>query len=547
MRRGRSWRFWGLAAHTRLPLAVAFAMAMATLTVGTIALSQTAAHVLSRLVDRVLDRVLGAAPAPPVSAHYDPPPVPNPFEVRTAWFLDPSNTSTCASDGNDCAQSSCGPGGTQGPCVHWSTIARRWGNGFLNYSPHTNVDVTFTLMSSQIDVDPIIFKPVQLPVADGGTVGNGQTFLFLCTKTAAATTTISTLTAKNQLSNQPLQVTFGTAPVMGQMIQNTTHSSIAWQPNGNALTDISQPVAPGTSTGSGAPITVEPEVNTWATTDAITIYTLPQWQFLDIEPMQMGWAGSTVTIIQNCFNPENHSISVQPGDDKTILGNGVQFVESYSERNIVTALTSESYSCNSNILNSNLVGGFNGGPQVSTPPSSGGKACPYYISAGGVSNQNVSGVGATAFQNVALIHDVSLHTHSGTGFPFLVSGYSYAGSVETYNTQDIVQVTSGGVLSLRNETALTVGENSLVWGGGKVNANGGWVYYAAAAIDAGVLNTTTLQINGAATGCCTNTTLIPTQSFCGPLNQTNLGVLSCSDAGLNNQAFAPTGGGFQGF
>lgn len=529
------------------PRLFSFAVVLGCAIVGVsgIAISGATVHVLIRLLDRLMDRV-DELPPGPIEPHYDPPPYPNAYWNRTAWVLDPSNTSTCASDNNDCSQTSCGPG-TKGPCVHYSRIARLWGNGFINYSPQTNVDVTFTLMSGQIDVDPIIFRPVQLPNGDGGQAANGQTFLFLCSKAAAATTTISTLTAKNALSNQPLQVTFGTAPTMGEMIENTTHPSIAWQANGNALTDISQPVIPGASTGSGAPITVEAEVNTWAPTDAITIYTLPQWQFVDVEPMQMGWAGSTVTIIQNCYLPENHSISVQPGDDKTILGNGVQLVESYAERNIVAQLVSESYSCNANVLNSNLVGGFNGGPQVSTPPSSAGKSCPYYISAGGVSNQNVSGVGAAAFNNVALIHDVALHTHSGTGLPFLVSGYSYAGAVETYNAQDVLQVTSGGVLSLRNETTLTVGENSLVWGGGKINANAGFVYYALASIDAGVLNTTTLQVNGGTTGCCTTTGTVPTQTFCGPINPTNLGVLSCSDAGLNNQAFAPTGGGYQGF
>lgn len=531
---------------------VSFALALGALGVVGLALSQAAGHVLSVLMDRFLGRVAERVQQTgPVTVHGDWPPFPNPYWNQTAWFFDPQNASTCASDDNDGKQSTCGPGVLQGPIQHWSETARRWGSGVINYSPQQpHADVTFTLMDSQLDNnDPVIFRPVMLPSVDGAP--NGNTYLFECTKALSSATSVSTVQQKITTTNGAptfFQVTYGTAPTRGQMIQNTTHSSITFEGNYNSPSQMDQPLAPTTSAGSGAPIPFPAEVNTWAVADTIDLYNLPQWTFADIEPTAVGLAGFNVVIVQNCWIQEQNAILVQPGDDKLIVGNGVQLVEDFSERDVVSNVTSESYTCSSGIINSQLMGGFNGGTTVSTPPSLTTKTCPYTIVGGAITTQNTTGVGASSLDNVAIIHGTGFHTHTApAGVPVNLQGYNYMGEAVTWAAQDIIQPIAGSVLDLRNP-GLTLGESGNLWGNGKLNPfGGGQVLYNATAIDAGAMALVTLELNGLTTGCCTTPTAPATTNCAITLNQTTLGVLSCSDAGLNNQAFAPTGGGYQGF
>ena len=56
------------------------------------------------------------------------PAYPNPYWATTGWFIDYANVTTCASDNNNCTQSTCGSAGSnQGPCATYAEISRRCG------------------------------------------------------------------------------------------------------------------------------------------------------------------------------------------------------------------------------------------------------------------------------------------------------------------------------------------------------------------------------------------------------------------------------------
>lgn len=522
-------------------LSVVMALCLGGLGVIGLTISQSAAHVLSRILDRLLDRVIEKPLEPPIEKH-DPPPVPNPYWSQPVWALDPSNTSGCASDNNTGTATTCGTP-AHGPLLHWREVARRWGGGTVNFRPQPgNTDVTFNLISSQIDSsDPIIFDPVQLPGDAGATAGN--TYLFLCAKGTGTTTTIATLTAKNISSNTQFNVTFAATPAINSMLQNTTHSSIAWIPNTGQASRISQPAAPITVSGGGSVVQVPAEVNTWAVSDNITVYALPAWTFAEVMPTYVGMAGDYSTVIQNCQIQEFAAAGVGPGDDKVVIGNGVQLVEDYIERTVNVQQAAVQYTCNSNALNSNMKGGFVGGPTVSTPPSGAVKSCPYIISSGSVNDQAHTGIGTSGFNNVWLRGGVFLVNGTTPFSPFLLTGYNYGGEIQV-GISSSLSPAAGGILDLQNTVGAEAGQ---VWGPGKLNPTGGLVLYSAATLDAGELNVATLQNMGQTTSCCTTNTAAATTNCGTPLTSTNLGVLSCSDAGFNNQAFWPTGGGYQGF
>lgn len=190
---------------------------------------------------------------------------------QAAWFIDPSNASTCASDSNaTCGQSTCtaGPPGTKdGPCLSYAQIASRWGT----YAPRLMQSTTLTWISSQ---SATLFDPVYFtPYIEGLSQVTLQGSLV-----AAGTATLGTVTAKvistsGNLLQSTLTGVTGTAGVVGQFVIDTTHASRAWVYGAGPPVVFSQPVttfAPGGSPGS--------EVN-WTnggnSGDAVTFYSPP--------------------------------------------------------------------------------------------------------------------------------------------------------------------------------------------------------------------------------------------------------------------------------
>jgi hypothetical protein len=63
------------------------------------------------------------------------------------WYIDPQNTSTCASDGNSCTSATCSGSGI-GPCVTFSQIVTRLGSTQPVYPAGQNV--VFNWLSAQV-------------------------------------------------------------------------------------------------------------------------------------------------------------------------------------------------------------------------------------------------------------------------------------------------------------------------------------------------------------------------------------------------------------
>jgi hypothetical protein len=207
-----------------------------------------------------------------------------------AWFFDPANASTCASDNNNCTQSTCGAAGSfQGPCVDWPEVVDRWGTT----SPYTNQLTTLTWISSEANghVNEVVITP------QVGLSG----FMWINTiPTVSAPGTITVVAPKLISANQPLQVTFSSgAPTQGVLVHNTTHASRAWVDlasttiNGNVGSLMTQPFALAVSP-PGLPIVQTPQVDTWTTGDSFVFETPQKVNLRVLQPTFVDSAGGTL-------------------------------------------------------------------------------------------------------------------------------------------------------------------------------------------------------------------------------------------------------------
>lgn len=211
---------------------------------------------------------------------------------QASWFIDPQNTSTCASDNNrTCSLSTCGTSG-DGPCLTFGSVATRWGT----YSPRLRQNTTMTFMTSQTagDADPVRLSPYLENLASMFVVG---------TTTVNATGTLGTITAKNRATPQILNSVL--VPVSGSivaeqlMIVTGAHSGEAWIYKDVAGTTwaLSQPLAPAQSTAiTGTPIfgTVAAEQDSFTAGDNYTTVTFPSVAITDLEPQVETWGGAGV-------------------------------------------------------------------------------------------------------------------------------------------------------------------------------------------------------------------------------------------------------------
>jgi hypothetical protein len=202
---------------------------------------------------------------------------------QATWFVDPTNTSGCASDNNlTCSLSTCGTSG-DGPCLTFGSIVSRWGTN----SPQLRQATIVNYMSQPAlsgTIDPINVSPI--PATPDAQLG------FVCALGAAQQTGTGTITVVNSKvrtkgSSTLLTVTYPAGAAVGNLAVNSTHSSRAWvyaASGGNFTT--SQPIAPVTaSRGYNQPggFGVFNEVDTWATSDTVTTYapiSLPLITFL---------------------------------------------------------------------------------------------------------------------------------------------------------------------------------------------------------------------------------------------------------------------------
>ena len=196
---------------------------------------------------------------PRVFAASSQPIIPTSWTVP-AWFIDPANSSTTASDANDCVTSATA-------CLTYGEIAvHRWGT----YSPRIQQATTMTVLSSQAaNTDPFYLTPrlEGFPFTLQGNLGAGQTI---------ATGSLSNVTAKNRATPQLLQAQSG-ATAVNQLVVNTTvgkaSRAFTYKVVAGSIFSMTQPIVPQTVPSAlFAPFT---EVDTWANTDTVTVYAPP--------------------------------------------------------------------------------------------------------------------------------------------------------------------------------------------------------------------------------------------------------------------------------
>jgi filamentous hemagglutinin family protein len=531
-------------------------------------LSQATAHVLSRLADILLDRWQSCADSPKAAS--DLPPYPNPFWNQAAWYIDPANSSGCASDTNNCSQSSCGGGGSkQGPCLTYNTgvVHNKWGTR----SPVISANVTITWMSSQglgVDggatttalQDPMIFDPILSSIAPD-TNFNGPTVLITGT-TSTTSTTITALTAKviggNGTRFQVTCVGCNTAAAQFSFFQNAARSnSIAWQLEA-ATTFFSQPLGAATVNSNGATPSTGAEVNNWTNGDTLAITSLPAVNIVEIKPTLNTNFGNGQIVLKDLYITEQ-AFQAHPdtGDDPLTISTGVNIVECAITRALYLELVTTNFIGNMQLSNDNFIGGVYGGPEVQQPSTGGVNSVPVTITGGVISNLNNAGVtggdGASSLKNVLI--------ERGTGFVnltnafFWMSGYNWWGEV-LLDSGITVQLMSGGTLDLTggNPSQNDVGQ---VWGPGRLDAYQGTVLVANSHMifgDAGASSITMLaghmQIQGQNLGCCIANDAGITNTYCTSIN-VNTFTLPCAagpgiDAGLGGRVFLPGGGAFVG-
>lgn len=484
------------------------------------------------------------------------PPIVNPFWLQTTWFVDGQNTSTCASDANNCSQSTCGSAGSnQGPCLTTGEMFARWGTT----GPAYQQDTTITTMSNDVNLQtPVIWSPVLIPQPGAGnytTLINGSTLVWKCSTTSTAAT-ISSVTAKVASSNTRFQVTLSPA-ITGNaenLIIDTTRSpnSAAWVGNTSAVARLSQPVQVTAIPSAGSPASPGLEDNGWAAADVISVLSGARANIINITPIGSGIADFATVILDRCVvptaSPTRGTGGVGYGDDSLVIGNHVQLVEDFFEKQVFINQAVVSYENWVVDINSNFQGGVQGGAVqpitlangVQMQPSAG-------MSAGVISNYNSAGAGGTGA--------VSLHNVYLFNAPFLLSaetcnstfsGYNLFGEVQIDNHAGFsVVLTPGSTIDLT--AAFSGTQTGLLWGNGSFN-NEGTVYYSIANTAATTLPIVSPLLQGSTTACCA-TVANPSVVNCNiALSATNLGAGACSAVtpALGNLAFSLAGGAYVG-
>jgi hypothetical protein len=459
------------------------------------------------------------------------PPIINPNWTVAAWFIDPANTTTCASDKNTCTSATCAAGSV-GPCLTWSEINYgRWGClGDPQACPRIAQDTTITFLSSQSRYDDrIIFHPSLDAVGGSATSTHGPTVVLTGTLTAGAPITFNVSHAKARASNQPLKNTALLA--QGALWQNTNRAnswgwSTGWAVGNTAHQNvISQPLSPIVNTTGGLPLTIPTENDTWATNDSVTPQTPSTANFVDVRPTFAGLTGQGMVIVENFVIPENTAQSVPPGDDDLLLGNHVEIAQSWIQKHVVLTNWSTNFLGETALINCAMDGGFLGNVRAASratstttsfiPPQIFGG---YIVAAG-----PLGGTGTIALSGVWLDLDILLRVQVGgaSGSTIDFSGTNWIGTacIESPAAVDF------GVLDLKNRAQQAA--TNVVYGIGQVDAWRGQVQYPSGATGGTTALPLPLRIATGTVGCVT----IPTAAARGLCN-TSLTPGSALDTAL---------------
>lgn len=455
----------------------------------------------------------------------------NPDWAISQWVFDPLNTSTCASDGNNCNTTTCNSTTGDGPCSTWAEIY--WGRlgcvGDPAGCPEWNHDVTIIQMSGEPDPTFDIahaFHPSLVPYANTDGAVASPSINITGTPTIVTAVSAVSVTSKNRATNQELTVNLGVnlgtgSASQGLILVNTTHPSIAgimFHSAGQFSYRVSQPCLALTFTpNSGIPISVLTEVDTWAASDSITVEQWPNLYWSEVSAENVGTNGTGVVVLSHVNLADTPTTNNgNANTNRFTMGPFVQLAEVTSTRPVLTKdlsaiINSYNFGIQSGIYNSILGGGFYGGMSNASPTIDTGQ---FQMLAGAVIGNGNNGT--MGFNGVLLGDDIALRASPNN--QIYMTGYNYGILFELTQQLNLENgVLDFGAQGSPINSGIAGAANPLVWGsGGKINAatNATVVYKSATTAAATFVVSGGIALENSTTGC----------SLCGDAGSITCGI-----------------------
>lgn len=426
-----------------------------------------------------------------------------------AWFIDPANTSTTASDSNDCVTSVTA-------CRTWHEINdHRWGcQGSPAACPRLQQATVINILSSQTsNTDPVYTFPA---------FEQGSYLQFKGTlPTASCTGILAGVVAKARTAGAPqlLNATLCGSAAIGQMVVNTTHPSRAfvYKLVSGTTWAISQPLAPAAGNTLGVPA----EVDTWANGDSYSSYALFNFNFVTLSgnvASNINFNSAVFVYNLTAFDPDTASTV---GTDIISGGQSVDFIEAFVQKYISFTIAASA--------------------------ESNGKS---------INSFDQSGVGSTGGQSYIPNFVPSPGLYAGVlGAPSTV--FPISGLTTVFIDKDTIigatplSVVSGEFGNVYVDTGVTVSSigsifigfsGGSLWGPGIYNqqTTGRTIYNGTAT---NILKITALRLNGGTTACSVGTGAVAVWNCGITLNAANLDA-AVGIAGFGGVAYSPGGGSF---
>lgn len=247
-------------------------------------------------------------------------------QTQAAIFIDPTNSTTTASDGNT------NPSTIGAALLTYKEQARRWGG----YAPRLrqSTAIQFLGPGHTDNSDPVPWDPY---IESGGTPSIQGSI------TVVASVTLSGVVAKSRVAgaNSPLIANLGASAAVGQLVRNTTTGKLSrafvQKSLGANLYVLTQPMVPATLPQPALPAPAE--VDTWANGDTVDLCTTSNVSFVRLRPTLCGNNASAVntsnalTLSQlTVFDPGDG----YPNSNHLEIGSHVQLQECNIQR-VITA------------------------------------------------------------------------------------------------------------------------------------------------------------------------------------------------------------------
>lgn len=451
-------------------------------------------------------------PKPKLAAGTSTPIIPPSWTV-SAWFIDPANSATCASDSNSGTSATCTGGCNGAICTsgigplktYQELLVHRWGCiGNPQWCPRLRQTTTLTFLSSHTDNSD--------PVSVSAGLEQGA-FLILQGQLTAAqqvcTGTMAVVSAKNRATPQLLVVTLPCAAAANELVVDSTTSSRFWTYSsaGGGNWNTTQPLSPVSTSTWAKPAEVIP-VNG----DTVTVYQPTQVNLQNIggtvADANAGFNNNTVIYQLNGFDPQGAA-----NDQMTVSTSSLTVAEAQLQRIEVNNGTGSAIN-NQNYQNVLWTGGL-----ISTAP--------------GI-NINGGAVSPTAFEFAVLVEgSANFDRDFQMGLTSNVSGWHMATGFYVASAQSLI-LTSGYNASM----------TGIVWGPGTLNVGDSTRLTYPPGATGGATNfklTGAMQLNGQTKACIVNPAAATSYGTC------NLGALTGAVLDANLGATSGCLGGPGGF